>query len=85
MAKTITPETLLRIQDKINDDPEALREFTKSPSAYLTKNGVEMDARYKSDLDTAIREMKLGPKSFDALASMSKSPVGVGISIRIRF
>jgi hypothetical protein len=85
MAKTITPETLLRIQDKINDDPEALREFTASPSAYLIKSGVEMDSKYRSDLDAAIHEMNLGPKSFDALASMSKSPVGVGISIRIRF
>jgi len=83
--KTITPETLLRIQDRINDDPAALKEFTASPSAYLTKSGVEVSSEYGRELDAAIREMNLGPKSFDHLASMSKRPLGIGISIRIRF
>jgi hypothetical protein len=84
-TRSITPEALLRIQDRINDDPAALKEFTDSPSAYLAKNGVEVNDEYRRELDAAIREMNFGPKSFDDLASMSKRPLGIGISIRIRF
>jgi hypothetical protein len=83
--KSTTPEALLRIQDRINDDPAALKEFSESPSAYLTKHGVEVSDEHRRDLDAAIREMNLGPKSFDELASMSKRSFGIGISIRIRF
>jgi hypothetical protein len=83
--RSLTPEALSRIQDKINDDPAELAEFTKSPSAYLTKSGVEVSDQHRQGLDAAMREMNLGPKSFDEIASMSKRPLGVGISIRIRF
>jgi len=84
-ARSITPEALLRIQDRINEDPAALKEFTESPSAYLAKSGVEISDEYRQELDAAIREMNFGPKSFDDLASLSKRPLGIGISIRIRF
>ena len=82
---TLTPEALLRIQDRINDDPAALKEFAAGPSAYLTKNGVDVSDEHRAALDAAMREVNLGPKSFDELASLSKRPLGIGISIRIRF
>jgi len=84
-TRSITPDALLRIQDRINDDPAALKEFTDSPSTYLARHGVEVSDEYRRELDAAIREMNFGPKSFDDLASMSKRPLGIGISIRIRF
>lgn len=83
--KSVSPEALLRIQDRINDDPAALKEFAAGPSAYLTKHGVDISDAHRRDLDEAMREMNLGPKSFDELASMSKRSFGIGISIRIRF
>jgi hypothetical protein len=82
--KSVTPEALIRIQDKINDDPEALKEFVASPSGYLTKHGIEVGDQHRQDLDAAMREMSFGPKSFDEIARMNKKGLGIGISISIR-
>lgn len=84
-STSVTPEALIRIQDQINNDPAALKEFAKSPSAYLVKNGIEVSDKYRKELDAAMSEMSFGPKSFDQIASMSKRSIGISISIRIRF
>jgi hypothetical protein len=81
----VTSDAVQRVQDRLNSDPQALADFLKDPSGYLALNGIPISQKYRDDLESSLREMKLGPKSFDSLAKLSKKSVSIGISIRIRF
>ena len=83
--KSYTPEDFLAIQNRLNSSPDDLRQFLEGPSKFLHANGIEVSDEYADALEDNMREMQLGPKSFDNLAAMNKSAMGVGIAIRIRF
>jgi hypothetical protein len=85
-AKSHSPRDLVALEDKINSGPDELLKFTKSPTDYLKKAGVELSAEHQRELSETIREMELGPRSFDKITSLAKRRgIGIGISIRIRF
>lgn len=86
MAKrSVSASKLAAIEDKINDNPHALQEFLEAPADYLRANGVALSKRRRKELEDTLSEMRIGPESFDDLASLSKRPLGVGIAIRIQF
>jgi hypothetical protein len=82
---SVTADTVLRVQERLNSDPQALADFLKDPSGYLEGNGIPISKKYRDDLESSLREMRVGPRSFDSLASLKKKSVSIGISIRIRF
>lgn len=84
-TKGYSPQDLMMVQDRINSDPQALAAFLESPGGYLEKSGIEVSDEYRKDLEESMREMQIGPRSFDSLASMSKRKMGIMISIRITF
>jgi hypothetical protein len=82
---SVTADTVLRVQERLNSDPQALADFLKDPSGYLEANGIPISAKYRDDLESSLREMRVGPRSFDSLASLKKKSISIGISVRIRF
>lgn len=85
-AKSQTPRELVALEEKINSGADELARFVKSPADYLKKEGVELSEDHRRELGETLREMQLGPRSFDQIASLAKRRgIGIGISIRIRF